>query len=208
MWLFLTSLPLSIGSSSCNALTTDGFIVALCVAGHRQVEPFLACLNIDLSVIGGCFVSDDELLTAETSPFFFLASVPAIAAFNKPETILFVGSESCLGFIMSVSAFVTAADISLDLAFRFSVRGFFFFSESFSRHSESSFFCDVDSSLYSEFVWYHRWTPVFPILTFLSFDVESDISIALAFGPCMPQASEMFAAGRFVPAACFLAMGS
>ena len=156
MWLFLTSLPLSIGSSGCHALITDGFTMALCVAGHRQVEPFLACLNIDLSVIGGRFVSEDELLAAETSPFCFLGSVPAIAAFNNPKTILFVGSKSCLDFIMSVRAFVTAADISLDLAFRFSVHGFFFFSESFSRHSESSFFCDVDNSLYSEFVWYRR----------------------------------------------------
>ena len=130
--------------------------MALCVAGYRQVEPFLACLNIDLSVIGGRFISDDGLLTAETSPFCFLGSVPAIAAFNNPENILFVGSKSCLDFIMSVRAFVTAADISLDLAFRFSVHSFFFFSESFSRHSESSFFCDVDNSLYSEFVWYRR----------------------------------------------------
>ena len=72
------------------------------MTGHRQVEPFLACLNIDLSVIGGRFVSDDELLTAETSPFCFLGSVPAIAAFNNPETILFVGSKSCLDFIMLV----------------------------------------------------------------------------------------------------------
>ena len=119
-------MPLSIGSSGCNALTTEGFIIALCVAGHRQVEPFLECLNIDVSFISGRFVSDDELLTAETSPFCFLASLPAIAAFNKLETILFVGSESCLDFIMLVRAFVTAADISLDLAFRFSVRGFFF----------------------------------------------------------------------------------
>ena len=109
---------------------------------------------------------------------------------------------------MLVSAFVTAADISLDLAFRFSFRSFFFFSESFSRHSESSFFCDVDSSLYSEFVYYRKWTPVFPILTFPSFDVASDISIALAFGPCMPRVSEMFAAGCLVPAARFLATGS
>ena len=85
--------------------------MALCVARHRQVEPFLACLNIDLSVICGRFVSDDELLTAETSPFCFLGSVPAIAAFNNPETILFVGSKSCLDFIMSVRAFVTAVDI-------------------------------------------------------------------------------------------------
>ena len=178
------------------------------MAGHHQAEPFLACLNIDFSVIGGRFASDDELLTAETSPFYFLVSVPVIAAFNKHETIFFVGTESCLDFIMSVSAFVTAADISLDLAFRFSFRGFFFFSEYFSRHSESSFFCDIDSSLYSEFVCYRRWTPVFPILAFPSFDVASDISIALAFEPCMPRVSEMFAAGRFVPAARFLAMGS
>ena len=178
------------------------------MAGHRQVEPFLACFNIDLSVIGGCFASVDELLTAETSPFYFLTSVPEIAAFNRPETMLFVRSRSCLDFIMSVSAFFTAADISLDLTFRFSFRGFFFFSESLSCHLESAFFCDVYSSLYSEFVWYHRWTPVFPILTFPSLYVASDISIALAFAPWMPRVSEMFAASRFVPAARFLATGS
>ena len=163
---------------------------------------------MDLSVIGGRSTSVDGLLTAETSPFCFLTSAPDIAAFNRPETMLFVGSRSCLDFITSVSAFVTAADISLDLTFCFSFRGFFFFSESFSRHSESSFFCDVDSSLYLEFVWYRRWTPVFPILTFPSFDVASDILIALAFAPWMPRVSEMFAAGRFVPAAHFLATGS
>ena len=154
------------------------------MAGYCQEEPFLACFSIDLSVIGGRFALVDELLlTAATSPFCFVASVPDIAAFNRPETMVFVGSSSCLDFIMSVSAFVTAADISLDLAFCFSFRGFFFFSESFSRHSESSLFCAVDSSLYSKFVWYHRWTPVLPILTFPSFDVASDISIALAFAP-------------------------
>ena len=84
---------------------------------------------------------------------------------------------------MSVSAFVTAADISLDLALRFSFQCFFFFSESFFRHSESSLICAVDSSLYSEFVWYRRWTSVLPILTYPSFDVASDILIALAFAP-------------------------
>ena len=154
------------------------------MAGYCQEEPFLACFSIDLIVVGGHFASVDELLlTTATSPFCFVASVPDIAAFNRPETMVFVGSSSCLDFIMSVRAFVTAADISLDLAFRFSFRGFFFFSESFSCHSESSLFCAVDSSLYSEFVWYHRWTPVLPILTFPSFDVASDISIALAFAP-------------------------
>ena len=154
------------------------------MAGYCQDESFLACFSIDLSVIGGRFASVDELLlTAATSPFCFVASVPDIAAFNRPETMVFVGSSSCLDFIMSVSAFVTAADISLDLAFRFSFRGFFFFSDSFSHHSESSLFCAVDSSLYLEFVWYRRWTPVLPILTFPSFDVASDISIALAFAP-------------------------
>ena len=83
------------------------------------MEPFLACFNIDLSVIGGRFASVDELLTAETSPFCFLTSVPHIAAFNRPETMLFIGSRSCLDFIMSVSTFITAADISLDLTFVF-----------------------------------------------------------------------------------------
>ena len=179
----LTSFPLSIGSSGCNALTNDGSIIAPCMAGCCQEEAFLACFNIDLSVIGGHFASVDRLLTAATSPSCFLTSIPDIAVFNRPETMVFVGSSSCLDFIMSVSAFITVADISLDLALHFSFRGFFFFSESFSHHSESSFFCAVDSSLYSEFVWYCRWTPVLPILTFPSFDVDSDISIALAFAP-------------------------
>ena len=153
------------------------------MAGHCQEEPFLACFNIDLSVMGNHFASVDELVTAATSPFCFVASVPDIAAFNRPETMAFVGSSSYLDFDMSVSAFVTAADISRDLVFHFSLRGFFFFSESLSRHSESSLFCAVDSSLYSEFVWYHRWTSVLPILTIPSFDVASDTSIALAFAP-------------------------
>ena len=177
------------------------------MAGHRQEEPFFACFNIDLSVMGKHFASVDELVTAATSPFCFVASVPDIVAFSRPETMAFIRSNSCLDFIMSVSAFVTAADISRDLVFRFSLRGFFFFSESLSRHSESSLFCAVDNSLYSEFVWYHRWTPVLPIVTFPSFVVASDTSIALAFTPWMPLVSEMFAAGHFVPAVCFLAMG-
>ena len=117
------------------------------MAGHCQEEPFLACFNIDLSVIGKRFASVDELVTAATSPFCFVVSVPNIVAFNRPETMAFVRSNSCLDFIMSVSAFVTAADISQDLVFRFSLLGFFFFSESLSRHSECSLFCAVDSSL-------------------------------------------------------------
>ena len=153
------------------------------MAEHCQEEPFLACFNIDLSVIGKHFASVDELVMAATSPFCFVASVPDIAAFNRPETMAFDGSNSCLDFIMSVSAFVTAADISRELIFCFSWRGFCFFSESLSRHSESSLFCAVDSSLYSEFVWYCRRTPVLPILTFPSFDVASHTSIALAFAP-------------------------
>ena len=148
------------------------------MAGYCQEEPFLAFFSIDLR-----FASVDELLTAATSPFCFVASMPDIVAFNRPETMAFVGSNSCLDFIMPVSAFVTAADISQDLGFRFSFRGFFFFSESLSRHLESSLFCAVDSSLYSEFMWYRRWTPVLPILTFPSFDVASNTSTALAFVP-------------------------
>ena len=153
------------------------------MARHCQEEPFLACFNIDLSVMGKRFTSVDELVRAATSQFCFVASVTDITAFNKPLTMAFIGSNSCLDFIMSVSAFVTAADISQDLVFRFSLRGFFFFSESLSRHSESSLFFAVDSSLYSEFVWYRRWTTVLPILTFPSIDVASDTSIALAFAP-------------------------
>ena len=131
------------------------------MAGHCQEEPFLACFNIDLIFLGKRFASVDELVMAATYPFCFMASVPDIAAFNRPDTIDFVGPNSCLDFIMSDSAFVTAADISQDLFFFFSLRGFSFFSESLSCHSESSLFCAVDSSLYSEIVWYHRWTPVF-----------------------------------------------
>ena len=178
------------------------------MAGPRHEEPFFACFNIDLSVMGKRFASVYELVTAATSPFCFVASVPDIAAFSRPETMAFVRSDSCLDFIMSVSAFVTAADISRDLVFCFLCRGFFFFSESLSHHSESSLFCAVDNSQYSEFMWYRRCTPVLPILTFPSFVVASDTSIALAFAPWMPRVSEMFAAGHFVPAVHFLAMGS
>ena len=60
------------------------------MAGHCQVEPFLACSNIDLSVIGGRFASVDELLTAEASPFCFLTSVPDIAAFNRPLKLCYL----------------------------------------------------------------------------------------------------------------------
>ena len=126
------------------------------MAGHPQEEPFFACFNIDLSAMGKHFASVDELVTAATSPYYFVASVPDIVAFSRPETMAFIGSDSCLDLIMSASAFVTAADISRDLVFRFSLQGFFSFSESLSCHSESSFFFAVDSSLYSEFVWYHR----------------------------------------------------
>ena len=52
----------------------------------------------------------DELVTAATSPFCFVASVFDIAAFSKPETIASVESVSCLDLIMSVSTLVTAAD--------------------------------------------------------------------------------------------------
>ena len=178
------------------------------MAGPHQEELFFAWFNIDLSVMGSRFALVDELVTAATSPFCFVVSVPDIAAFSRPETMAFVESDSCLDFIMSASAFVTAVDISRDLVFRFSLRGFFFFSESLSHHSESSLFCAVDNSLYSEFMWYRRWTPVLPILTFPSFVVASDTLIARAFTPWMPRVPEMFAAGRFVPAVRFLATGS
>ena len=178
------------------------------MAGPHHEEPFFACFNIDLSVMGKRFASIGELLTAATSPFCFVASVFDIAAFSKPETMAFVESISCLDFIMSVSAFVTAADISQTLGFRFSWRGFFFFSGSLSRHSESCLFCAVDNSLYSEFLWYHRCTPVLAMLIFPSVVVASDTSIALAFTPWTPRVSEMFAEGHFVPAVRFLATGS
>ena len=100
-----------------------------------------------------CFTLVDELVTAATSPFCFVASVPDIVAFSRPETMAFSEFDSCLDFIMSVNVFVTAVDISRDLVFCYSLRGFFFFSEFLSRHSESSLFCAVDSSLYSVFVW-------------------------------------------------------
>ena len=103
---------------------------------------------------------------------------------------------------------VTAADTSQALTFRFSWQGFFFFSGSLSHHSESSFFCAVDDSLYLEFMWYRRCTPVLPMLAFLSFVVALDTSIALAFPPWVPRVSEMFAAGHFVPAVHILATGS
>ena len=157
--------------------------------------------------MGRCFVSVVELVTAATLPFCFMVSLPDIAVFSRPGTMAFVESDSCLDFIMSVSAFVNAAEISRDLDFHFSLQGFFFFSESLSRHSESSLFCAVDNSLYSEFVWHRRWTPVLPILTFPSFVVASETSIALTFAPWMPRVSEMFVAGRFVPAVHFLATG-
>ena len=150
----------------------------------------------------------DELVTAATSPFCFVASVFDIAAFSKPKTIASIESVSCLDFIMSVSVLITAAVTSQALTFRFSWRGFFFFSGSLSHHSESSLFCVVDNSLYSEFVWYHRCTPVLPMLAFPSFVVALDTSVALAFAPLVPQVSEMFAADRFVPADHFLATGS
>ena len=59
------------------------------MARHCQEDPFLASFNIDLSVMGNRFALVDELETAATSPFYFVASVPDIAAFNRPETIAF-----------------------------------------------------------------------------------------------------------------------
>ena len=190
MWyicVLLTSLPLSIGLSGCNALTVDGFIVVPCVAGPCQEELFFTCFKIDLSVMGRCFVSVVELVTAATLPFCFVVLLPDIAAFSRPETMALFESDSCLDFIMSVSAFINAAEISRDLVFCFSLQGFFFFSESLSRHSESSLFCAVDNSLYSEFVWHRRWTPVLPILTFPSFVVASETSIHSHSHPGCPE---------------------
>ena len=94
------------------------------MARPSHEEPFFAHFNIDLSVMGKRFASVGELVTAATSPFCFVASVLDIAVFSKPETMAFVRSASCLDFIMSVSAFITAADISRDLVFRFSWRSF------------------------------------------------------------------------------------
>ena len=45
------------------------------MAGPRHKEPFFACFNIDLSVMGKRFASVDELATAATSPFCFIASI-------------------------------------------------------------------------------------------------------------------------------------
>ena len=148
------------------------------MAGHCQEEPFFVCFNIDLSVMGKCFASVDELVMAATSPFCFIASVPDIAAFSRPETMAFVGSDSCLDFIMSVNAFVTAADISRDLVFRFLLRGFFFFYESLSHHSESSLFCAVDSSLYSEFMWYLAIQKVLSFVLWIALYIRNSCGIA------------------------------
>ena len=60
--------------------------------------------------MGGCFASVEELVTAATLPFCFVTSVFDIAAFNKLKTIASVESISCLDFIMSALALVTAAD--------------------------------------------------------------------------------------------------
>ena len=90
------------------------------MAGPRHEDPFFACFNMDLSIMGGCFVSAEEFVTAATSPACFSASVLDIAAFYKLETIASVGLASCLGFIMSTKALVTAVDMSRALTFHFS----------------------------------------------------------------------------------------
>ena len=90
------------------------------MAGHHHEDRFFACFNMDLSVMGGCFASVEEFVTAATSPFCFVASVFDIAAFNKLDTIASVGAISCLDFIMSVKALVTAADTLRALTFRLS----------------------------------------------------------------------------------------
>ena len=46
------------------------------------------------------------------------------------------------------------------------------------------------------------------MLAFLSFIAALDTSVALAFAPSVPPVSEMFTAGRFVPADHFCATGS
>ena len=86
------------------------FFVVSRMAGPHHEDPFFACFNMDLSVMGRRFASVDELVTAATSPFCFVASVFDITAFSKPETIASVESVSCLDFIMSARAFVTAVD--------------------------------------------------------------------------------------------------
>ena len=90
------------------------------MAGPCHEDPFFACFNMDLSVMGRCFASVEELVTAATSPFCFVVSVFDIAAINKPETIASVESISCLDFIMSAKALVTAVDTSRALTFHFS----------------------------------------------------------------------------------------
>ena len=57
-------------------------------------------------------------------------------------------------------------------------------------------------------MWYRRCTPVLPMLAFPSFVAAPDTSVALAFASLVPQVSEMFAAGHFVPADHFRATGS
>ena len=113
-------LTLSNGLSACNALTTLIFFIVSCVAGPRHEDPFFTCFNMDLSTMGRHLASVDELVTAATSPFCFMASLFDIAAFSKPETIASIESVSCLDFIMSTKALVTAADTSQTLTFRFS----------------------------------------------------------------------------------------
>ena len=57
------------------------------MARPHHKDPFFACFNMDLSVIGGHFASVEELVTAATSPFCIVASVFDITAFDKLETI-------------------------------------------------------------------------------------------------------------------------
>ena len=83
-------------------------------------NPFFVCFNMDLSVMGGCFVSVAEFVTAATSPFCFVASVFYIAAFNKLKTITSIGSISCFDFIMCTKALVTTVDTLQALTFRLS----------------------------------------------------------------------------------------
>ena len=105
-------LPLSNGSFGCNALTTLFSFIASWIGGPRHRDPFFACFSMDLSVMGGCFVSAEGFVTAVASPACYAASVFDIATFNKLETITSIRSVSCLGFIMSTKALATAVDTS------------------------------------------------------------------------------------------------
>ena len=67
-------------------------------------------------------------------------------------------------------------------------------------NSWSSFFCSTVSSWYSTVVWYHKWTPVLPILSLIVVLAKTSTSSAVAAKIC--------AAGCFPVVAHFLETGS